>query len=179
VSGFPESGGPEVGFLPLGPDDPDLQHLGLLHGWLQQPHVRAFWDDGERTLQQVQEHYLGADQGGERFVLTLDGRAAGYVQAYAVGPAADFARWRSDIGDTWGMDLLLGEAADTGRGWGPQAIRAFVQFWRQRHPGLRRMLADPDMRNRPAVRAYQRAGFSVLDEHLADPERLLILALNL
>jgi aminoglycoside 6'-N-acetyltransferase len=171
VSGFPE---PEIGFLPLAPE-----HLGLLHGWLQQPHVRAFWDDGERTLQQVREHYLGTDQGAERFVLTLAGRAAGYVQAYAVGPADDFARWRGEAGDTWGMDLLLGDVADTGRGWGPQAIGTFVQFWQQRHPGLRRMLADPDARNMAAVRAYQKAGFAVLDEYGASAERLLILALNL
>jgi aminoglycoside 6'-N-acetyltransferase len=118
-------------------------------------------------------------QGAERFVLTLTGRPAGYVQAYAVGPADDFARWRSEAGDTWGINLLLGEVADTGRGWGPQAIGTFVQFWRQRHSALRRMLADPNARNTAAVRAYQQAGFAVLDEYGASAERLPILALNL
>lgn len=40
---------PMVGFAPL-----TLTQLPLLHGWLQRPHVREFWDDGDRTLGQVQ-----------------------------------------------------------------------------------------------------------------------------
>lgn len=155
MSAFPEAA---TGFLPLA-----LEHLGPLHGWLPQ----------------VQAHHFSADRGATRFVLTLARQPAGYVQAYRVGPAGDYAPWHCEAGDTWGMNLLLGEVADTWRGWGTPAIRAFVKFWRRQRPDLRRMLADLDARNLPAVRAYQKAGFNVLDAYGAPPKRLLILALNL
>ncbi|WP_424950877.1 GNAT family N-acetyltransferase [Deinococcus sp.] len=155
------SGSPEasfgIGFLPLSPE-----RLGLLHGWLQQPHVRAFWDDGHRELEQVQEHYFGPDPEAVRFLFTLAGRPAGYLQTYLVGPESDCAEWRAATGETWGLDLLLGAVADTGRGYGPQATLAFVKFWKARRPGLSRLLIDPDVRNLRAVRAYREAGFTAV-----------------
>lgn len=68
-------------------------HRPLLTRWLQEPHVRAFWDDGE--------------------------------------------------GETWGGDLLSGEAELTGRGLGPAVIRAFLEILKSERPALRRILIDP------------------------------------
>ena len=163
-----------VGFTPL-----TLEHLPLLHGWLQRPHVRAFWDDGHRTLGQVRAHYFGPDPDAAAFMFTLAGRAAGYLQTYPVGPESNVAQWRSGAGETWGLDLLLGEAADTGKGYGPAVIGAFLAHWQATHPELRRMLIDPDVRNSRAVQAYQKAGFVPLGSHAQPPARLLILALDL
>lgn len=42
-----------VTFAPLHPEHPEL-----LSRWLQAPHVRAFWDDGERDEGAVQAHYI-------------------------------------------------------------------------------------------------------------------------
>jgi aminoglycoside 6'-N-acetyltransferase len=163
-----------VSFLPLAPE-----HLELLHGWLQQPHVRAFWDDGHRTLEQVQAYYFGPDPDGFSSVFTFGGRPRGYLQAYRVDPDSDYGPWRSSHGETWGIDLLLGEAADTGQGYGPQVIAAFLAFWKGRRPELRRVLIDPDVRNIRAIRAYQKAGFSGVGEVLRPPATLRLLAADL
>ena len=160
-----------VGFLPLAPE-----HLELLHGWLQQPHVRAFWDDGHRTLEQVQQHYFEPDPDGSSFVFTLVHRPLGYLQAYRVDPESEYGPWRSPQGETWGIDLLLGEAADTGQGYGPQVIAAFLAFWKGARPELRRVLIDPDARNIRAIRAYRKVGFSGVREVLRPPVTLQILA---
>lgn len=151
----------------------------MLHGWLQQPHVRAFWDDGHRTLGQVRDHYFGPDPDAVAFVFTLAGRAAGYLQSYSVGPESEVAHWRSPHSETWGLDLLLGEETDIGRGHGPAVIGAFLAHWQVVHPELRRVLIDPDVRNLWAVRAYQKAGFVPLGEHVGLSARWLILALDL
>ena len=169
---------PEIAFAPLVPE-----HLDLLHGWLQQPHVREFWDDGHRTREQVGAHYVGPDLGADpddaSFVFTLAGRPAGYLQTYRVGTSSEYGQWRSPHGETWGLDLLLGAAADTGQGHGPQIILAFTTFWQVQRPHLSRLLIDPDVRNTRAIRAYQKAGFSGVGELSGPAVTLKILAADL
>ena len=57
---------PEIAFVPLA-----SEHLELLHGWLQQPHVREFWDNGHRTRKQVQAHHVDSDRDVLAFVVNL------------------------------------------------------------------------------------------------------------
>src|SRR5581483_855104 len=35
-----------------------IPYAKQMHAWLQKPHVRAFWDDGDRTFDQVRAHYF-------------------------------------------------------------------------------------------------------------------------
>lgn len=146
-----------IAFAPL-----TAAHLPLLHGWLQRPHVRAFWDDGDRTLEQVRAHYFRPDRDVLAFVLTWGGEAMGYVQAYPVGRDSTYAAWRAPQGETWGMDLFIGEVAALGQGRAVPVIRAFLTHLRAVRPGLRRVLIDPETRNGRARHVYARAGFMPL-----------------
>ncbi|GAA5513229.1 aminoglycoside N(6')-acetyltransferase type 1 [Deinococcus carri] len=146
-----------VTFEPLTP-----AHLPLLHGWLQAPHVRAFWDDGERTLGAVQAHYFRAGRDVPGFVFRVDGRAAGFIQRERVTPGHEFAPWAAPSGETWGVDLLIGEPDLTGRGLGATVVTAFLAHLRAERPELRRVLIDPSPANTRAVRAYEKAGFTPL-----------------
>jgi len=134
-------------------------HLPLLTGWLQQPHVRAFWDDGERDGAAVEAHYFSAAQDVPGFVFFLNDRAAGFIQRERVGAQHEFALWA--LGETYGLDLLIGEPDLTGCGHGPQVIRAFMALTRA-EVAVDRFLIDPDTANWRAQRAYVKAGFSVL-----------------
>ena len=113
---------PEITFVPLA-----LEHLELLHGWLQQPHVREFWDGGHRTRKQVQSHYFDPARDALAFVVSLNDRPAGYLQTFRVSADSEYGQWRSPRGETNGLDLLLGAAADTGQGHGPQVIWVFMK----------------------------------------------------
>ena len=155
----------------------DSEHLGLLHGWLQQPHVRAFWDDGHRTPEQVQAHYFGPGGDARGFIVSREGRPFAYLQTYPVEPGTEYARWMAASGETWGLDLLIGVLELTSQGLAAGVIRAFVSQWRQERPGLRRLLVDPDPGNRRAVRAYRKAGFVPLAG--TAPPGHLMLALDL
>lgn len=166
---FPES----PGSGPLEFRSLDGEHLGLLHGWLQQPHVRAFWDDGHRTPQQVQAHYFGPGEDAWGFIVSREGRPFAYLQTYPVEPGTQYAPWRAASGETWGLDLLIGVPDLTGRGLAAGVIRAFVSHWRGERPGLRRLLVDPDPLNERAVRAYRKAGF-VLLAGTAPPGHLML-----
>lgn len=135
-------------------------HVPLLTRWLQQQHVRDFWDDGERDEAAVQAHYFAPQRDARGFIFSVDGQPAGYIQCYPVSAASNFGHWAAPIGETWGIDLLIGEASRTGQGLAPQVIRAFIQTLQAEHPALRRILIDPDSRNGRAIRAYAKAGFA-------------------
>jgi aminoglycoside 6'-N-acetyltransferase len=154
-------------------------HLPLLTRWLQAPHVRAFWDDGERDEAAVRATYFqpGDDEPG--FVFRVEGRAAGFLQRERVGPGHEFLPWAHPDGETWGVDLLIGEPDFTGRGLGPQVIRAFVAHLRAERPGARRVLIDPSPANVRAVRASVRAGFLPLARLETEDGELQVMGLDL
>ncbi|WP_309573068.1 GNAT family N-acetyltransferase, partial [Deinococcus sp.] len=53
----------------------------LLTRWLQEPHVCAFWDDGERDEATVRAHYLGDDRDDvPGFIFRVDGHPTGFLQ---------------------------------------------------------------------------------------------------
>lgn len=147
---------PEITFRPLRRTD-----LTRLHGWLQRPHVREYWDDGDRTPAQVEAHYFREGREVWAYLFALDGQTAGYIQAYPVDEHSEFAAWRSEIGATWGIDLFTGEETWLGRGQAVRIIRAFIT---RLHTellglGLRRLLIDPETRNTRAQHVYGKAGF--------------------
>ena len=58
---------------------------------------------------------------------------------------------------TVGVDLSIGDGASLSKGYGSQALRAFVRLLREQ--GHDTIIIDPDPQNLRAVRAYEKAGF--------------------
>ncbi|EYB69636.1 hypothetical protein DEIPH_ctg004orf0163 [Deinococcus phoenicis] len=110
----------------------------------------------------MRAHYCRVGRDVPGFVFRVDGRAAGFLQRERVTPGHAFAPWAAPEGETWGVDLLIGEPDLTGRGLGPQVIRAFLAHLRAERPDVRRVLIDPSPANARAVRAYAKAGFTPL-----------------
>ena len=157
----------------------ELAHLPTLHGWLQQPHVREFWDDGDRTPEQVQEHYFAPGWDVLAFLALLDGQPAGYIQAYPVTAGSDYAAWGSETGETWGIDLFIGEEKWLGRGLAVPIIRTFLTHLRGLRPALRRVLIDPEEKNSRARHVYARAGFTKLSRVEGEGKSLVVMGLDL
>ena len=148
----------EIEFRPLARDD-----LEQLHAWLQREHAARWWNE-EMTPARVEETYVPRIEGREpvrMFVIVLGRRDAGFVQTYKV---ADYPEsWPFDVGaGAAGMDLAIGEPELIGRGLGPQVIRAFVDEIVFADPIVAACVADPDVRNRRSVRAFEKAGFAVI-----------------
>ncbi|HEX8831991.1 MAG TPA: GNAT family N-acetyltransferase [Longimicrobium sp.] len=139
-------GAPGLAFRPLAPDD-----FPLLLEWLQRPHVREWWDDGDDTLEKVAAHY-GADDGTARFLMLEHDPATG-----ATRPAGYFQHYAEADG-VIGIDQFLADGERLGQGMGTRAVRAFVeQVIAPLRP--RRIILDPDPRNARAIRCYEKAGF--------------------
>jgi aminoglycoside 6'-N-acetyltransferase len=141
------------GFRPVVAED-----LPMLAGWLDEPHVAQWWDDVEDKVAEIREAMAAAST--EPFVVTLNGRPIGYIQAY--DPHAEFDHpYRDQPPGTRGIDQFIGEPHLVGQGHGPRFVAAFLE--RLFKAGAPRVITDPDPANARAIRAYVKAGFRPLD----------------
>jgi RimJ/RimL family protein N-acetyltransferase len=146
----------EIGFRPLRRDD-----LGLMYEWLRREHVRRWWDEHE-SYESVARHYLPAIEGRRRvdlYLVLLDGRPVGFIQAYLVADHPDFAALVGLGAGVAGIDLFVGEEELTGKGLGTEVLRAFVRDIVFAAPETTACIADPDVRNAASIRAFEKAGF--------------------
>ncbi len=106
-----------------------LDDLRLLHRWLQEPHVRAFYDREPQTLEGVAANYrdkIRGDEPTEPYIASLDATPIGYLQTYRFADYPDYAR-AIDVGSAAaGVDMLIGEPAYAHRGLGAPLLRQFV-----------------------------------------------------
>ncbi len=150
-----------IRFRPMEPDD-----LRLVHEWLQRPHVQRWWSERE-TYEEVAEHYLPAIEGKEPtdlYIAFLDEEPIGFVQTYLVSDYPDYAALVGAGEGVAGVDLLIGDEELTGQGIGSDVLRRFVEEVVFASPTTIACLADPDVRNVASIRAFEKAGFRLVDE---------------
>jgi aminoglycoside 6'-N-acetyltransferase len=127
--------------------------LALIRRWLSTPEVVRWWGEPEEQYELVSGDLDHPDM--DQFIVSLDGRAFGYIQTYAL------STWNQGFGEhpagTRGIDQFIGESDMMGRGHGSNFIRRFVDELLR--DGIPRVVTDPDPANARAVRAYERAGF--------------------
>jgi len=152
---------PEITFRPL--TDADLP---LFHRWLNEPGVVAWWEGRDVSWDAVVRDYGGGNHARihEYWLALMDGEPIGWIQCYRAWDAVDGETWywrkHLDLITTAGIDYLLGEATQRGRGVGPAMIRAFVRdVVFPNHPEWERAAAGPFAANTASVRALEKAGF--------------------
>ena len=105
--------------------------LPLLHGWLNEPGVVRWWEGDDVSWDAVVRDYGSAsDPSVEHWLATVDGRPVGWLQCYATADHAD----NGEVEHWWargvhrsaaGIDYLVGDPADRGRGLGSMMIQHF------------------------------------------------------
>jgi GTP-binding protein LepA len=133
--------------------------MPLLNEWLQREHVHRWWP-GTNTLEETVAYYAPALRGEEptdHHVIVVDGRDAGMVETYLV---SDYPDWEAVVqvgAGVAGVDLLIGEADLTGRGLGPEVLRAWRTARRGAH-SRRRASGTSATSRRKAARTGSCAG---------------------
>ncbi|MFC8451152.1 GNAT family N-acetyltransferase [Kitasatospora sp. NPDC057223] len=139
--------------------------LPLLAEWMNDPEIAAFWElDGPPAT--TEQHLRGQIEGDGRSVPCLgllDGSPVSYWEVYRadLDPLARYYPARPH--DT-GVHLLLGPSRARGRGLGSLLIAALAERILQARPRCNRVVAEPDVRNLPSVRVFERAGFEFTAE---------------
>jgi aminoglycoside 6'-N-acetyltransferase len=139
---------PSYAFRPMSSAD-----LPLIRRWLETTEVKRWWGDPDEQFELVSGDLDHPDM--DQFIVSLDGRAFAYIQAYAL------STWNQGFGShpatTRGIDQFIGEPDMIGRGHGSRFIRFLVDGLLGE--GIPRVVTDPDPANARAVRAYEKAGF--------------------
>jgi RimJ/RimL family protein N-acetyltransferase len=134
--------------------------LPLLGRWMNDPAVARFWElagPWHLTAAHVRAQLTGAGH-SVPCLGVLDGRPMSYWEIYRadLDPLARHCPVRPH--DT-GLHLLIGDAADRGRGLGTLLIGVVTGLVLARLPACTRVLAEPDVRNAPCAAAFRNAGF--------------------
>jgi aminoglycoside 6'-N-acetyltransferase len=150
-----------VRFRRLGEED-----LAMMHAWLNEPGVVRWWEGDDVSWEAVVRDY-GPDNADptEHWIAAVDGRDVGWIQCWpAAGETDEAAPWAEhgvdDLAATAGIDYLVGEPGDRGRGVGAELIRAFVdEVVFGLHPDWSYAAAAPYEANVASWRALEKAGF--------------------
>ncbi|ALO96593.1 siderophore biosynthesis protein [Streptomyces hygroscopicus subsp. limoneus] len=153
------------------------QDLPLVHRWMNDPAVAEFWElAGPRN--RTEDHLRAQLHGDGRSVPclgVLDGTPMSYWEIYRadLDPLARHYPVRPH--DT-GIHLLVGDAADRGRGLGSVLLRAVADLILDRRPTCAHVVAEPDLRNTPSIAAFLSAGFRFAAEvDLPDKRAALVI----
>jgi aminoglycoside 6'-N-acetyltransferase len=155
-----------------------LEHLSILHRWMQEPHVAEWWGEEKSwSFEEIEKNYNSYTYGyksvqGERkpicpFLIYFHGHQIGYIQMY---DAFDFERDGVDLKELWpetdqslaALDFYIGDLGSIGKGLGVESLKVFLET----HLFLRfdACLVDTDKRNKIAVKTYAKAGFCTVHE---------------
>ena len=135
--------------------------LGVLHKWLNEPHVVEWWQGERPSLEEVREHYrprVLAQQNVTPYIGLLDGRPFAYAQSYVALNSGD--GWWEEETDPGvrGIDQSIGDPALLGGGLGTQLVQELVDRLFG-DPLVTKIQTDPAPGNRRAIRCYEKAGF--------------------
>ena len=143
-----------IAFVPVAGRD-----LPLLQRWMNQPHWRRWWGEPEAELGLIRDMIEGRDS-TRPFIFHVGGEPTGYIQYWMAGEE-DGEPWLKELPeDAVGVDLSIGEKDRLSKGIGSGVLRAFAERLAQAGHGT--IIIDPDIDNRRAVRAYEKAGFKTV-----------------
>jgi ribosomal-protein-alanine N-acetyltransferase len=133
-----------------------LEEADLVFAWLGDPEVNEFWGGRDRTrskeefLTDWKPYYFDGSEPerGRCFAIEAEGRPIGMIAYNAI-----IRRDRSvDI------DVIIGEKAYWSRGYGTDAIRAFLRYLFE-VVGMHRVALGTYATNARAIRCYEKCGF--------------------
>lgn len=145
-------------FAPLGEVD-----LADVARWHVAEHVAPWFKGSPRTIQGAASQYgprLRGESATRMWRVDIEGRAAGYLQAYRVDAYDDYAALTGDP-EAVAFDYVIGEPDLVGRGWGRVVIWEFLRdVLCPLYPDAPRFLASPDHRNHRSLRMLEACGFT-------------------
>lgn len=140
-----------------------LEDLPLVVDWRRETHVAKWWHGGPATQEDAERRYgprIRGDDPTRMWVVGVDGRDVGYLQAYRVGDYKDYAVATGEP-DAVAFDYLIGDPELIGKGIGTRMIWEFLRdVLAPGCPDAPRFLASPDPRNAASLRTLAKCGFT-------------------
>ncbi|GAB3407007.1 GNAT family N-acetyltransferase [Flindersiella endophytica] len=131
----------------------------LLTEWMNDPEVAEFWLlAGPEALTRAHVAHVSADGHSVSYLGRLDGEPMSYWELYRADQDALATHYAAESYDG-GIHLLLGPSRFRGKGLGAQLLQEVARRMFAEEQRMRRIVAEPDVRNERSVRCFERAGF--------------------
>lgn len=132
--------------------------LPLIERWLRTDHVRRYWGDPEENIRLLRATPSTLDR---RAIIKAGGRKVGLVLwQHPTRRELDEAGLLDVPESVIDIDILIGEAAETGQGVGSAAIRLVAEI-ALADPSVPFVIAATSIDNRASLRAFVKAGFEI------------------
>ena len=136
----------------------------LLAHWMNTAHVARFWD--QAWPRERWDAALAAQLDGtfsRPYLVLQDGVPLAYLEIYRAARDLVARHYDAHPADL-GVHVAIGEPGAVNRGFGRALLRAVAGGLLAADPACRRVVAEPDVRNEMAVRAFVAAGYELRRE---------------
>lgn len=136
------------------------EDYALLARWLSDERVLAYYEgrDHPFSLEDVRQKFAPrvlSEEGVTPCIMNYFGGPIGYLQFYQ----ADAREYSFEgFGNTWALDLFIGEPDYWGRGLGTRFVSLLLSYLFEQM-GASWVLIDPHIDNARAISSYEKAGF--------------------
>lgn len=149
-----------------------IQDMPLLHEWLNQPHLRPFYEREPSTLEQVVKRYacrVADDHRTKCLIAELGGAPFGYLQWYLNRSFPEYGIDTIDLSDGVSFDYYIGDPAFRGQHLGSAMLNAAVEYAKPLVRAEDRLFcAGHRPENTSAIRCSQHAGFTYRKDFIED-----------
>jgi aminoglycoside 6'-N-acetyltransferase len=156
---------PPLDPAPLGLRPLTREDLEMVHAWCYEPHAKR-WVSRDRSLRDIVDEYETYIDKTVRifpYVVTYGGTPIGLVEWERFGDFPDFMqRYEVTDPDAANCDILIGDPRYARRGLGAPLVQKLVAEKIFADPRITRVIIDPEVENRIAIRCYEKAGFRFL-----------------
>lgn len=147
------------------------QDLPLIYQWLDEPHVREFWDNGDDHRKDIKIFAEGrrekSNYFGDIFVYWIglvDEEPFSFILTAIYDPKETLPdlhrKYLSKTGNTYSLDFCIGNKKFLGKSLAAETLNAFMQFFHDTiDEKADTFLIDPDVDNPRARHVYEKAGF--------------------
>ena len=147
----------------------NLTHQGLIFSWLEEPHMKEFWDNSQDHKDDIlnfingrKRHYFYGTT--NYFIGSIDDKPFCFILSDILKPEQELTDLHrknlSPKGNTITLDFGIGNKEFIGKGLAAKTLEAFVNFYHnQIDPLADTFFIDPDEDNPRALHVYEKAGF--------------------
>lgn len=169
----------KISFKPLSVTD-----FENLLKWLQQPHVKKWWDvNVNYTPELIQEKYgtyvdgykkIGSERKPiHAFIIYFDDAPIGYIQYYnAYDFPIDGYQLNNLPKSLSAIDFLIGDENYLGKGIGTKSLELFLDS--HVFAKFDYAFVDPDSSNLAAIKTYENVGFKPFDDQTSESVVLMV-----
>jgi aminoglycoside 6'-N-acetyltransferase len=154
------------------------QDYAMFANWLAQPHVAKWWREPP-TIEFVEKEYGPRDKKTDVYVIEGDGKPMGIIQSYRIDDYPDHQQ-SLEIINAVGLDLFIGIVELTGKGFGSQLVKEFIDtVIRKKYPDAHSVVVDPEVANIASVKMFEKVGFQKRNSIVVDHRSEQIMSFSL